>query len=279
MDIQLAGTDFGAVVCLHGHFFVKLGAVVSDQNDRLATGHIFRLTGDFAAVRANDRYLITHDKAFGLHIHCHVTVQRKNCHSAMLHHGIGHLGVFLGIEDLDSAGDTCLDGRTDLIAFRVRDLVIQIFDGSLQIRHGGTHAAHIHGSQQLAGFHCVAIADQDLRQLHAGGEGHRFRIHVLQRAGAGNHGADGARGHLISKNVQVPGREFLPHLTLQDRHARNQYNGQNQHDADDCPNDLSSFLLFGLSQSLKKSVVLLLHGRHLILLLFFLIHNNSFALT
>ena len=276
MNVQLAGADCRAVVCLHGHFLLIFRTVVSHQNCGFAPGGNLYGAGYPAAVGPDHGYGIAHGKGIGFNIHRHETVQRKNSYSAVRHHGIGHIGSGFCVDDLHPAGNAGPDDRTYFVSFCIGNLIVQIFDGGLQLCHGSTHSTHIHRCDQIANLHLVTVADQNLRQLHPCGNGDSFRVHILQRSAAGYHGADGAGFHFIGKNVQVPGGKLFPDPPLQNCHAQNQNESQNHHDADDGADDSSAFLLFVLSQRFKKGIVLCVRKRHLFVWLFFHAHHDSF---
>ena len=243
MDIQLAGSN-GVFTQLDGNFLVKQRAIVRNQNGCLAACAIFHRTVDFIAFCTDHSNGITHGQRIGFQIHCHVAIQGNHSQSAVGHHNVCHIVLLIRVEDLHPAGNTGFYVCADLVALCLADLLIQRVNIRLQLGHCGTDRTHIHGGDQITRIHTVTVTNQNIGQFHTGGDAHRFRIHILQCAGSGDHGADGTGGNLVGQHFHIGRSKLLPHPAAQNCHTNRQDQSQHDHDNQDRTDDLAFFLLF-----------------------------------
>ena len=271
VNIQFARAQSLAGRCLDGDRIAAGRAIVGHQHGGSAVYRLFHGTGDPAAVREGDRHRISRLGRTGLNIHCHISVQRELRQCAVGHHGVLYRCALLHIEHFHPAGHPGSDVAADGIALGIGNVVIQRLDLRLQRRHGAADAGHIHGSQQVALLHRIAVLHQYLRYLHAGGHGNRLGIHIGEHPGAGHHRADGSPLHLGAEHLLRAGGELLLHLTAQIENAAGQPRRQKAYNDDHRADDLPPPGLFVPAKHLKQRFIPA--GRYI--LLRFSDHNCS----
>ena len=242
-----------------GDFFAAFRTVIGDQNGGDVINNRFHTALEGLSVFADDGNRISFGEGICFQIQSHVTVQRKNGQSTMLYHHIADLIALFTVENLHPSGHTGSNAGTGLVAVSIGDLVIQIINFCLQVRHGAADSGHIGGGQQLTVGDSLTVFYQNFQQFHTGRYFDRFCIHIFQNTAAGYYGADGAGSHLVGQNIICRRAVFLLNVVPQngdsDGERNTHHKKQNQYGGDNS----AFFLLSGFVQCFEQRIIALFH--------------------
>ena len=177
VNVQFAGADRGTVFRSYLHSITHSIGIILHRNGHFACKIFGDLTGNCGAIRKSHcDNRANRQCGFCFKIHCHQTIQAKDCQSAMLQHHTLYRFPFLGIEDLDDTA--CQSGHRFFTIYITCffNLFGQIFQGFLHPGDGRHNRYPVYGGNGSTFCDCIAVSDKEFFQLHGGGDRNGNRI-------------------------------------------------------------------------------------------------------